>query len=49
MDVVCAIETQGGVNLEDRVCALEEIKQACYSVGANFHKIQVFLQLFKNK
>lgn len=41
MDVVCVIDTVVGDHLEDRLCALEEVKQAVQSAGANFHRVQV--------
>lgn len=41
MDVVCVIDTAVGDHLEDRICALEEIKQAVQSAGANFQRVQV--------
>lgn len=41
MDVVCVIDTVVGDHLEDRLCALEEIKQAVQSAGANFQRVQV--------
>ncbi|XP_062121953.1 mitogen-activated protein kinase kinase kinase 15 isoform X1 [Drosophila sulfurigaster albostrigata] len=40
MDVVCVIDTVVGDHLEDRLCALEEVKQAVQSAGANFHRVQ---------
>lgn len=41
LTVVCVIDTQLGEHLKDRECALEEIKQAVYAVGANFERVQV--------
>lgn len=41
MDVVCVIDTVVGDHLEDRLCALEEVKQAVQSAGANFQRVQV--------
>lgn len=41
MDVVCVIDTVVGDHLEDRICALEEIKQAVQAAGANFQRVQV--------
>lgn len=41
LTVVCVIDTQQGDHLKDRECALEEIKQAVLSVGANFQRVQV--------
>lgn len=41
MDVVCVMDTAVGDHLEDRQCALEEIKQAVQSAGANFQRVQV--------
>ncbi|KAH8256410.1 hypothetical protein KR032_006802 [Drosophila birchii] len=40
MDVVCVIDTAVGDHLEDRICALEEIKQAVQAAGANFQRVQ---------
>ncbi|XP_034487697.1 mitogen-activated protein kinase kinase kinase 15 isoform X2 [Drosophila innubila] len=40
MDVVCVIDTVVGDHLEDRLCALEEVKQAVQSAGANFQRVQ---------
>ncbi|EDV41736.1 uncharacterized protein Dana_GF17624 [Drosophila ananassae] len=40
MDVVCVIDTVVGDHLEDRICALEEIKQAVQAAGANFQRVQ---------
>ncbi|XP_017863883.1 PREDICTED: mitogen-activated protein kinase kinase kinase 15 [Drosophila arizonae] len=40
MDVVCVIDTIVGDHLEDRLCALEEVKQAVQSAGANFQRVQ---------
>ncbi|KAH8343720.1 mitogen-activated protein kinase kinase kinase 15 [Drosophila kikkawai] len=40
MDVVCVIDTAVGDHLEDRICALEEVKQAVQAAGANFQRVQ---------
>ncbi|ALC47336.1 Pk92B [Drosophila busckii] len=40
MDVVCVIDTVLGDHLEDRLCALEEVKQAVQAAGANFQRVQ---------
>ncbi|XP_032577427.1 mitogen-activated protein kinase kinase kinase 15-like [Drosophila sechellia] len=40
MDVVCVMDTAVGDHLDDRQCALEEIKQAVQSAGANFQRVQ---------
>lgn len=48
MDVVCVIDTVVGDHLEDRLCALEEVKQAVQSAGANFQRVQVRFALAVN-
>ncbi|XP_022216186.2 mitogen-activated protein kinase kinase kinase 15 [Drosophila obscura] len=40
MDVVCVIDTVVGDHLEDRICALEEVKRAVQAAGANFQRVQ---------
>ncbi|XP_054742509.1 mitogen-activated protein kinase kinase kinase 15 [Anastrepha obliqua] len=40
MDVAVVIDTQITEYLEDRKCALEEMKQAIQAVGANFQRVQ---------
>lgn len=47
LTVVCVIDTQLGEHLKDRECALEEIKQAVYAVGANFERVQVRGNIYK--
>src|SRR5690625_4276312 len=50
MDVVAVIDTEtSGLYLEDRKLALEEIKQAVLSVGANFQRVQVIIYYFSLK
>lgn len=45
MDVAVVIDTQITEYLEDRKCALEEMKQAIQAVGANFQRVLVQLIL----
>lgn len=39
MDVVCVMDTQHAQGLFERKLALEEVKNACSSVNANFQKV----------
>lgn len=41
MDVVCVIDVYQSENLLQRKKALEEVKLACFQIGANLNPIQV--------
>lgn len=42
MDVVCVIDICQSDNLNQRKKALDEVKLACFQIGANLNHIQVF-------
>lgn len=41
MDVVCVIDVNQSDNLNQRKKALDEVKLACYQIGANLNPLQV--------